>query len=452
MYVFEIEDDRIKFCKAEFREGKFWISKLGIFERPLREENIRELHKLLRAEEETVIAAIPRMKVSIHYHSFPSHQDEEIFQMARFQALRQFPYRDFLVIHSANILSKMNNGYSKVMLTVLGEEILNRYLNEIRPFVLPEVVTVNSLGVAGFYRAIGGLKDRIVVDIDNKFSNLCVIGEERLLFCREINKGLEFIRFQGARAWMEEVMHSIASFDKEKLSPEIKGITILGPRQIKFLEGERELIPFQEVDFLPQEEFISREENFEFFGEGKGETCSLVKILGLSWLKDYEINLTPPDLLEGISRRESLKQKKRALLYLGAAALGLLLLIGWEYRRKTIYLNKLKDFLQDVESDVDLLEREKKINRVFLSLDAESKFLELFGELAKALPQGVLLRRLEYEKGVELVLEGNSLNTDLIYEFYEGIKRIPLIKKIRSFKVNIGAGGEAIFYLKANLR
>ena len=83
--------------------------------------------------------------------------------MAGYQALRQFPYKDLNVLHSANILAKMPNGYTKVMLAVVGEGILNKYISGLADFVLPDKVTINSLGVAGFYKMIRKDKDRVLI-------------------------------------------------------------------------------------------------------------------------------------------------------------------------------------------------------------------------------------------------------------------------------------------------
>lgn len=452
MYAFEIEDDQIRFCCVIPKDGKFLLSRLGVFNRPLQDSDLKLLQKLFSAKEGSVVVSIPRRKVSIHYHSFPTHQDGEILQMARYQALRQFPYRDLTVLHSVNILEKMSDGFVKVMLAVIGQEILNRYLNEVRTFILPNIVTINSLGLVGFYNMIKGKRDRILIDIDIKFSNLCVIAKGKLLFCREINKGFDFIREHGLKPWMEEVTHSVNSFNKERLHPPIEEMTILGPRYIKYLQERKKEFPYTEVEFLSQERFILKEENFEYFGRSDDELYSVVKLLGLSLINEPEINLTPPNLIQEVLYQKILKQKKKVIFYFSLALLGILLLLGWEYKRKQIYLTRLQDFLSDVGSDIELLEKRKRLTQVFFKQANESIFLELFREVIETLPADVLIRRLDYEKNSELVLEGSSMKSESIYEFYGKLKQLSKFEKIKTFKVNVDPKGEVVFYLKIGLK
>jgi len=452
MYSFEIENEKIKFAKASFKEGRFFLSQLGIFNRPITEGNGKLLEKLLRQSEEPIIFSIPRRKVSIRYHSFPSQKDEEIYQMAGYQAMRQFPYKDLNILHSANVLSKMPNGYTKVMLAVVGEGILNKYVSELAHFILPNKVTINSLGVVGFYKMIRKNKDRILIEVDNKSSNLCIIGGGKLLFCREVNKGFYFIKDNGITLWLEEVLNSIAAFNKEKLNQGIKSLTILGPRHINFLEDQRESLPFDDVEFIYQENVVSKEEGFQFFGENSEEIYSLVKLLGLSSIQFPEFDLTPLSIVQGVVRKNLYRERKRAAIYFAAAFLACLFIVGLEYKRKAVYLDRLKSFIQSVSPAVETLEMRKRINQVFLKHSREAKFLDLFKELVDVIPDNVLLKRLDYTKNSQLIIEGISSDADSIYEFYENIKHLQSTAEVKAFKVNTTSKQKSSFYLKLGLK
>ena len=337
MYTFEIEDDQFKFCKAEFKEGKFSISKLGVFERPFQSSVLKELQGILSEIERPVIFAVPRRKVSVHYHSFPSQREEEINQMARFQALRQFPYRELSVVHSAYILKKIPDGYSKVALTVVGEDILSRYLEDVKSFILPDKITVNSLGVFGFYKMARPGRDAVVIDLDNRFSNLCVIGEGKLLFCREINKGFYSIRDNGIDSWLDEVRHSVNSFNKERLYKNIEDLAVVGPKHIDILKKTE--LPFKNTEFIHQEDFIKKEDDFKFYGHNREKAHSLIKVLGLSAVDKLDIDLTPVSLAQALLKQDVFKQRKAVIIFFALAFFGMALLAGWEYQRKKIYLN-----------------------------------------------------------------------------------------------------------------
>ncbi|MDP8216337.1 MAG: hypothetical protein P9L98_03330 [Candidatus Kaelpia imicola] len=452
MYSFEIENEKIKFAKVLFKEGRFFLSGLGIFNRPITEKNGKLLEKLLHQNEESVIFVIPRREVSIHYHSFPSQKDEEINQMAGYQALRQFPYKDLNVLHSANVLFKISNGYTKVMLAVVGEETLNKYVSELTRFILPNRVTINSLGVVGFYKMIRKDKDRVLIDIDNRSSNLCIIGGGKLLFCREINKGFYFIKDNGITPWLKEVSNSIAAFNKEKLNQDIRSLTIFGPRHISFMEDRRASLPFDDVEFIYQEKFISKEEDFQFFGENSEEIYSLVKLLGLSSIQVPEFDLMPIGIAQRVVKKSLYRERKRAGVYFVLAALICMLIVGLEYKREEVYLDRLKSFVNSVSPAVKTLEMRKKINRVFLKHSRDAIFLDLFKELVDIVPDNILLRRVDYEKNSQLVIEGISSNADSIYELYENIKHLHAVSKIKAFKINTTSKQESVFYLKLGLK
>ncbi|MDP8253810.1 MAG: hypothetical protein P9X27_05385 [Candidatus Kaelpia aquatica] len=452
MYSFEIESEKIKFARVLLKEGKFFLSKLGVFKRPITEKDGKLLEKLLHQNEESIIFVIPRREVSVSYHSFPSQKDEEINQMARYQALRQFPYKDFNILHSANILSKMSNGYTKVMLAVVGEEALNKYVSELTHFILPNKITINSLGVVGFYKMIRKDEDRVLIDIDNRSSNLCIIGGGKLLFCREINKGFYFIKDNGMAPWLKEVSNSIAAFNKEKLNQDIKSLTILGPRHINFMEDERASLPFDDVEFIYQEKFISKEEDFQFFGENSEEIYSLIKLLGLSFIQVPEFDLIPLGIAQRVVKKSLYRERKRAGIYFVLAALICILIVRLEYKREEVYLGRLKSFIDSVSPAVKTLETRKRINQVFLKYSRDVIFLDLFKGLVDIVPDNVLLRRVDYEKNLQLVIEGISSDANSIYDLYENIKQLHMISKVEAFKIDTTSRQESVFYLKLGLK
>lgn len=450
MLGLEIEDDHIKFCSAEFLNGKFNLNKLGIFRLPLSPDAIQVLKRTFRIWESGVRASIPRRKVSIHYPVFPSHREEEIQQMAHYQALRQFPYRDINVNYSVNILFKVSRG-TKVILAVVGEEIINRYLNEIRNFILPTSVTINSLGVLNFYKKVRGGQKRIILTLDAGYTNFVITSGGKLLFCREINKGYRFIEERGIEGWREDIIHSVNSFNKERLSEPISGATVIGPRNIKFLEEKISQLPFEDLEFLYQEDFIRIGEGCELLGEGR-EDYSLATVLGLAVMDKAEIDLTPSAVIQEIYRRRTLKQKKQALVLWSIVLLEIFALFGLEYRRKKLYLQDINSLLRELNPSVQMLERKKKVVDFFVSRSKETFFLDILDKVIGAIPQGVYIQRFEYERGSNIRIEGKSSSPQLIYDFYKSVKKIKDVKTITDFRVNSTSPGENLFSLRIKLQ
>lgn len=450
MLGLEIEDDHIKFCQADFYAGKFEIHKLGIFSLPLSSETIQFLRKTFRNWNSSVRASIPRRKVSVHYPVFPSHKKEEIQHMAHYQALRQFPYRDINVNYSVNILSRLSQG-TRVILAVVGEEIINRYLNEVKDFILPTSVTINSLGVLNFYKKIRGNQERIILALDAGYTNFVITSGGKMFFCREVNKGYRFIEEKGIEAWRTEILHSVNSFNKEGILSPISGVSIIGPANIKFLKDEISSLPFDDLEFIYQEDFIRRTQGGEILGE-KNKNYSLAAVLGLAVMDEMEINLTPPVIIQEIYKRRAFKQKKQAVILWAIVFLEILCLFGLEYHRRKLYLGDINSVLRELNPAVQKLEEKKKVVDFFLSRNKMPYFLEIFDKIVTTIPQGVFIQRLEYERESEIRIEGKSSSPRLIYDFYKSLKKIPGVKSVTDFRVNSTSPAENLFSLRMKLQ
>ena len=449
MNIIEIEDDQIKFSSVEFKENKFFVLKLGVFKKPLEDKEKKDIAKAFVHSSDKIVVSIPRRKVSMHYHSFPSQRIDELQKMAHFQALKQFPYKDLSVIYDLRVLLKEANGYTKVNLSVVAENILNKYIDDVKGVISPDRVTVNSVGVVGFYRLLKNEKEKILIEIGNNYSNLCIISEGELFFSREISRGYYSIRDDGIKLWLDEVLHSLDSFNKEGLIPKIDSVAILGPKHLKSLEDIKEQLPFSSIEFIYQEDFIKKEDNFEFFSQNRNEIYSLIKLLGLSYYDErLSIDLTPPLLLQQSLKKNISSGRRRAAIYFGAAALVLITTFGVLYKRKVAHVNNIKSFLSSIESSANTLSERKEITGVFIRKSAQRLFLDIFSEIAVILPDKVRLNRFEYKKDSEIIIEGVSPDSESVYQFYEEIKKMKNVESINSFKTSISSDTEVIFYLK----
>ena len=370
--------------------------------------------------------------------------------MAHYQALRQFPYRDINVNYSVSILSRLPQG-TRVILAVVGEEIINRYLNEVKNFILPTSVTINSLGVFNFYKKIRGNQKRIILALDAEYSNFVITSGGKMLFCREINKGYRFIEEKGVESWQAEILHSLNSFNKEGISSPISGVSIIGPGNIKFLKEKISSLPFDNLEFIYQEEFIRKGEGCEILGEKK-EDYSLAAVLGLAVMEEMDIDLTPSVIIQEIYKRRAFKQKKQAGLLWAIVFLEILCLFGLEYRRRKLYLKDINSILRELNPTVQKLEEKKKVVDFFLSRNKMPFFLDIFDEIVTTIPQGVFIQRLEYERKSEIRIEGKSSSPQLIYDFYKSLKKIPEVKRVTDFRVNSTSPGENLFSLRIKLQ
>ncbi|MDP8234210.1 MAG: PilN domain-containing protein [Candidatus Saelkia tenebricola] len=460
MLVLEIDDLFIKIAQGEFKGGIIKLEKGAIFRRDDLDLNIfKNIFKSSIQKKENIICAIPRGKISISYYTFPTKDPKEITEMTKFNALKQLPDSKGDIVFSHSILNVNAQGQSKVMLAVGRKNLIKeRYLQLLKDVKIEPYVTINSIPLANIFTAKGlGKECFLVIDVDSKATNICVVDKEKLIFSREVDKGAgKFIGNEVVlELWLIEIERSVAAYQKENLGSDIKKCYISGvelPDSVRKILSEKLSL---EVEYIPLNKLVdfSQGEIKSYAESVKLSSVSFTKVAGLLTLqKAPEINLTS---LETLQKKVSVQKCRTNLIissYLFIALFGFIGTIGWEFYYRRAYINDLENTIVSMKKKIDILERKKRI--VDLTLDLirnESSFLNVIKDLGLAIPSDVKLQTLDY-KGDRISIGGISSTLDSIYDFSDKLRKSPIIIKVEDLKVRETGGDKRSFTLQASLK
>jgi len=438
----EIDDHAIKVIQAENEGSGFSITKFMSSRFSSLSEELPRLATTLKGlglDTKRVILFIPRSKFSVHYVSFPTKDPLELNEMAKFRAKRQLLYSKEEIMHGFRIIGSDPKGDSKIMLVVVREDVVNNYLKTLTASrINPFVITMNALGLANWYhhRFPQQNKDLCVVDIDFKTTVISVLNRGKLVFSREVNKGMEVLETSeaGASEIVMEIQHSLSAYDKEEIGPAMKEILVTGA--VKGIEKLamvlREALGM-EVNFLSPLDGLILDEAVKEGVLGQAQDFSFSKVLGsLAAAENFDINI----ISRGAEKKKSalsLYQTRilQILLYVWFfASIGAIL--GWEVYRQNSYASKLKKQLWAINKRIEALEnKQKAINLTLAHLNRPASFLHVFKEIAEGLPPGIYLRRFEYRnQKKEVVIDGSATSSEEITKLMDNLQSSNLFKQV----------------------
>ncbi|MBF0510793.1 MAG: pilus assembly protein PilM [Candidatus Omnitrophica bacterium] len=147
-----------------------------------------------------VSIVVPRSWVILRLLHLPSHQEDEIRSMIDLQIGEYIPYAREDVELDFQILSKTPDGYSKVAVVIIPQEIAMRYWTIFNQAKIPvHRMTISSVGLWLWYQQQPGLSDKpaAVFDLDMNSSEICLCCKTHMMASREIPIGFDQIQKDG---------------------------------------------------------------------------------------------------------------------------------------------------------------------------------------------------------------------------------------------------------------
>lgn len=451
----EIDDRHLKVIQGEKEETGIKINKFSLLNfssLSQTSQQIASFFRKLNLSSQRIILFIPRAKFSVHYVTFPTQSMEELNEMAKFRAKRQFLYTKEEIMHGFRAIGRDGTG-TKTMLLVVRETVVKNYLqlfNNVK--INPSVVTVNALGLANWFSLIfpSQEKEICLIDLDNYSTVVSILNKGKLVFSREINKGWEQVKDEDLRLGeiASEIQYTLSAYEKEELGPKIEEFLVTGA-----VKGGEKLAKVlqdtlgKEVRFLSSLEKFgiekTAEEEFSPYREG----YSLAKVLGcFASDEEFEINLIPKIEKKTTVKRISLPTLspiwRETLLYFWFFfSLGFIFF--WEAHRQNVYLNQLRAQHRLISKRIEALEEKQKIIGLILShLRRPVTFLEAFRELTGSLPSRTFIQRLDFRASrKELKINGMAGSSNEITQLMENLQNSSLFKDVNQKYVRAGKEG-----------
>ncbi len=177
-----------------------------------------------KIKESYIIGIVPRSQAMIRYISLPSQSDEEIGKMISLQIGNQTPYAREDIVFDYSMISKDANGYSKILTTIIHQEITQKYLDIFKKCQLTlSGLTLSSSSIVNvFYHWQKATKKDnadplMILNVDTSDSEICFCSGGKLLLSRNIRFGAIDLGGDYQDDFIKEVYLTIESYKKENL-------------------------------------------------------------------------------------------------------------------------------------------------------------------------------------------------------------------------------------------
>ncbi len=416
--------------------------------RQLRIDALKEAvhqHKRLKGQ---LVLAVPRELTAVRYLKLPSSRYDELKEMIILDAERHIPFPIEDVELDFEILEKISEHESKIMLVSAPRDEIDLLMDICREAgVMPECLDVDILGACRAYQQNGKTDETTaVIDFGRDSTCLGIMSGGKVLFSRSLSIGETRLlaQFPGASTWTDlrtrlaaigalppqerervekwigdlytDLMRSVSSFACEYPGSRVDRIILCGGGGY---------IPTGPTDSLAVRLKTNANAELPLGGDIPTDPSyhgpELAPAIGIA-LRNLQsngraVNLLPRELVAERARREQRAFWKSAFFLALIALLcgGAGLYLKWE--TKYSELTALRERIAELKPEFqELRKKEAKVEIVDSYLDREHSCLKVLSSVFESLPDNppnnVALSRIVFKKGETLTLEGQVRTSD----------------------------------------
>jgi len=384
-------------------------------------------HKINFADSRVTVV-IPRSRAILRVMVFPSQNENEIRSMIELQVGGRIPYNIEDVEIDFQILAKTEDGYSRVAVVIIPQDIAMHYWNIFEEAKIPvSGMTISSVGLWLLYQQQPNLSDNIgvIFDLDVDRSEICLCCKTHWLTSREIPFGFDQIQKEGyveiLKQW--ELTHANAQVDK--LTASINTVYLVSSADRSYALGIeiaklQEDLKIQEVN-LSQTLNVSKSVKWPKVITDDGVSIAALAGIGFSLAKP-PIDLIPKAVR--LAKQQHINQRQLIILgiWVVAALISLGLALGVGYFKKSVQLAQLDDQLHDAKLEANKVEKKlEKINEIEDLIKHRLIFTDLTNEIYRLLPAQVYLVSITISEGNTLSLQGISTSSVEINQFQQSM-------------------------------
>ncbi len=375
-----------------------------------------------------VTILVPRSRVILRNMVFPSHKVEEIRSMIDLQVGSHIPYSKEEVEIDFQILSKTPDGYAKVAVVIIPQEIAMRHWKIFSDAKVPvDRMTISSVGLWLLFQQQANVPDRLaaIFDLDVDHSEICLCSKSYWLTSREIPVGFEQMQKEGyteiLKQW-ELTQHntghepSAEGVDTVYLASTANRAYALG---IEMTKLQHDLT----IKEIPLTESLGLARGVKWPKLLTDDGVSVAALAGVA----FSAERAPIDLIpRAVRQAQEGRAYKRQLIILGiwmvAALISLGLAFGMGFFKKNVQLAHLEDQLRDSKREAFAVQDQlAKINDIQGMIRHRLIFSNLAHEINRLLPAQVYLVSITISDENTLSLQGMSSNSVEINQFQRGM-------------------------------
>jgi Tfp pilus assembly PilM family ATPase/Tfp pilus assembly protein PilN len=366
----------------------------------------------LNFAESRVTVLIPRSRVILRHMLLPSQREDEIRSMIDLQVGGQIPYSKEEVEIDFQILSKTPDGYAKVAVIIIPQEITARYWKIFSDSKIPvRQISVSSIGLWLLYRQQPDLSDKLaaIFDIDTDHTEICLCHKTHWLTSREIPIGSVQMQQEGYAEILKQWELTKINASGEKSSETLQTVYLTS------FADQANALGLEMAKM--QNDLTVKEINLtKTLGQDR---VSMAALAGIAYSSE-----TPPiDLTPRVVRQDQEKNTyQRQLIITGiwaaAALISLVLALGMGFLKKNFQLAQLENQLRTTKQDALGVEDQlQKIHDIEGMIKDRLIFSDLAHEIYRLLPAQIYLASITINDGVTLSLQGVSSNAVEINQF-----------------------------------
>jgi len=459
--VFSISEGMIKFLQVSGTQKKTVtavdvINTAGQSDAQISETlSAFKIRQKLNFSECRVTVLIPRSRAILRYMVFPSHNEAEIRSMIDLQVGSRIPYSREEVEIDFQILSKTADGYAKVAVVIISQEIAMRYWKFFADAKIPvHGITISSIGLWLLYQQQPDLSDKpgAIFDLDVNHSEICLCYKAHWLTSREIPVGFVQMQQDGYVEILKQWELTQNNTSGEKLTGSVESVYLASTANrayalaIEMAKLQSDLT-IKEI-LLTQTLTLARGVQWPKLMTDDG--VSIASLAGIAYSSQ-----TPP--IDLIPRAVRLAQEQRAYqrqlvilsIWVIVALVSLGFAFGMGFFRKNVQLAQLEDQLTDAKHDA--LKVEKQLQKVYDIEDMVKGrliFSDLAREIRRLLPAETYLVSVTISDGNTLSLQGVSSNSVEINQFQKGMVDSQIFSNVNLDYVNkrVAQQGEVDYF------
>lgn len=349
-----------------------------------------------------IISCLFRYQVGMRFFSFPSDDEQEIFQMVNYEATEILPLKPEETVIRHLLLSKNATGYSDTLVIVTHKEEVSKLIEKFQESDL-EITTLNLSSLAIFNcvqkfvleeQNETSLDNLLVVYIEDEVVELSIIKDKRLAF---------------SRGFLIEDISTLPNI----LISEIRRSLELSFEKNKEVNLDKIILSGRQVDLEMIKEAIADKFTFPLYLENKIDLA-----LGLALTSENSVNLLSDEF---IAKRQKVKLKKKLMISIVFIFLNIFLCSAVflvNLNKKKAYLARLKEKLSQLKPEAQSVQNKLLRIQLFkMQLNSQLLILEAITDLTRSTPLGCTLNMLSINEQGILVVRGQAENSQDVLDF-----------------------------------
>lgn len=422
---------------------------------PAADELARSFEELCRVEglsPREVLIANPTHLSTVRLFSLPSIDPNEIKDIVDLQAEKHTPYAKEEVIADFKILDRDRSGYSRVLLVIAHQDVVQRPTRLIEAARLPldkvgaEIEGLIAWAAAHPRPGASAAQVTLVVDVDAGTTTLLIVHQHQPVFHRSLATGAEQVADDAAGAgqrMVTEIQRSLEALEAEAPALKVQDVLLTGP--IEPLEPLRAAL---ESGLQLPVRLVPAWDGCELSPAAHAARARLPRVsfsglVGLAF-NESTITLTPHTM----RLRQAFEARAQALVLLGCQLVGALILVSLliiaQAQQQQQYYRRLQGLHETVAQDAEAVEQAlHRLELVQGQLGNRGALLTLVEQMALQSPPGIQWDSMVFTQGEAVLLRGTSGELPKVYEFAAALRGTGLFSEVEASRIAKRAESDA---------